>query len=132
MQQLGNNMDTPIVVTLDDYHKAAVATAVYPEFKLDKGDHLHQAGQILYPVLGLVGEAGEVAEKVKKIIRDKGSEISNEDRAEIIKELGDVLWYITSIASKLNVGLDTVAQTNIDKLYSRMGRGKLQGSGDNR
>jgi NTP pyrophosphatase (non-canonical NTP hydrolase) len=126
-------MNTPTVVTLLDYHRAAVATAVYPEFEFSKNKNaIHQAGQIMYPVLGLVGEAGEVAEKLKKIIRDKGSNISNEDRAEIIKELGDVLWYITSIASKLNVELDTVAQTNIDKLYSRMERNKLQGSGDNR
>jgi len=83
-------------------------------------------------VLGLVGEAGEVAEKYKKIIRDKEGIISEEDRKELLKELGDVLWYVAVISSYLEMPLEEVAQGNIDKLSSRKRRGTQSGSGDNR
>lgn len=83
-------------------------------------------------ILGLTGEAGEVAEKFKKIIRDKNGELSEEDKNEIIKELGDVLWYISIIAKYMDVALEDVATTNIEKLTDRKSRNKLSGSGDNR
>lgn len=83
-------------------------------------------------VLGLVGEAGEVAEKYKKLIRDKKGEISEEDRQEIVKELGDVLWYISAMADYMKVPLSEVAQKNLDKVFSRKSRGVSRGSGDNR
>lgn len=87
---------------------------------------------IIYPVLGLSGEAGEISEKIKKIFRDKKGEITAEDKEMLKLELGDVLWYLTQIASELEVELEDVAQKNIEKLYSRMERGKLGGSGDKR
>ena len=83
-------------------------------------------------VLGLVGEAGETADKVKKILRDKDGTISDEDRDLIVKELGDTLWYIAAIARYLGVPLSEVASENIDKLESRRQRNKLHGEGDER
>lgn len=83
-------------------------------------------------VLGLTGEAGETADKVKKLLRDKDGELSDEDRNEIAKELGDVIWYVASIARYLNVSFSEVAKMNIDKLASRKKRNKLHGAGDNR
>lgn len=83
-------------------------------------------------LLGLPGEAGEVAEKFKKVIRDKNGEISEEDRAEIVKELGDVTWYIATISRYLGVPFSEVAKGNIEKLSSRLERGKIHGKGDNR
>jgi NTP pyrophosphatase (non-canonical NTP hydrolase) len=92
---------------------------------------LTEAG-FLEKVLGLTGEAGETADKVKKIVRDKGGKYTNEDKAEIVKELGDVMWYLAGIARYLNVDFSEVAEGNIQKLESRFNRGKISGSGDNR
>ena len=83
-------------------------------------------------VLGLAGEAGEATDKVKKILRDHGGEISEEDREGLLKELGDVLWYVASVARYLDEPLSKVAKGNLEKLESRLQRGKLGGSGDNR
>lgn len=83
-------------------------------------------------VLGLTGEAGETADKIKKILRDKNGELSDEDRKAISKELGDVLWYLTSIARYLDVPLSEVASQNIAKLEDRYQRNKIHGAGDNR
>ena len=83
-------------------------------------------------VLGLAGEAGETADKVKKLLRDKNGEISDEDRDEIVKELGDVIWYVASIARYLGVPFSEVARKNVEKLTSRKERNKLHGAGDNR
>ena len=106
----------------NEYQKESRKTAVYPN-----------AGKnYIYPTLGLAGESGEVAEKIKKVIRDKKGKIDGETREAIKKELGDVLWYISQIASELNLSLDDVAESNIEKLFSRMKRDKLKGSGDNR
>ena len=82
--------------------------------------------------LGLTGEAGEVADKIKKIIRDKDGKISDEDRAAVAKELGDTLWYLAAIARYLDISLSEVAKGNIEKLESRYQRNKLHGEGDNR
>ena len=109
-------------MTLNEYQEKSRKTAKYP----DAGKNF------IYPTLGLAGEAGEVAEKVKKIIRDEGGAVSNEKREEIKKELGDVLWYVAQIATELGISLDDVAEANIEKLYSRLERGVLGGSGDNR
>ena len=105
--------------------------------EIKKFDLFEQTDNVLEPafmakVLGLPGEAGEVSEKFKKIIRDKGGKISTEDKNEIIKELGDVTWYVATIARYLGVSFSEVAEGNIDKLSSRMERGKLHGRGDNR
>ena len=83
-------------------------------------------------ILGLSGESGEVAEKFKKILRDKNGQISDEDRMEIAKELGDVLWYIATISRYLGMPLEDVANINIEKLASRKDRNKLHGKGDDR
>lgn len=86
----------------------------------------------LEEVLGLAGEAGEAVDKVKKIIRDKGGKFTESDKGEIIKELGDVLWYLAGISRYLDVDFSEVAKGNIEKLESRLKRGKIGGSGDNR
>ena len=86
----------------------------------------------IYPVLGLCGESGEIAEKIKKVIRDEGGIISEQKKEEIKKELGDVLWYISQIGVELGLSLDAVAKGNIEKLQSRLERNKISGSGDNR
>jgi len=106
----------------NQYQEKSRKTAIYP----DKGKNY------IYPTLGLAGESGEVAEKIKKVIRDKGGVIDDETREMIKKELGDVLWYVSQIASELNLSLDEIAEGNIEKLYSRLERGKIGGSGDNR
>ena len=85
-----------------------------------------------YPVMGLTEEAGEVAGKFAKIIRDKKGVITQNDKNEIIKELGDVLWMVNEIALRLDCSLQHVAHVNIEKLTSRLKRGKINGSGDNR
>lgn len=85
-----------------------------------------------YPVMGLTEEAGEVAGKFAKIIRDKKGVITQDDKDEIIKELGDVLWMVSEIAERLDCSLQYVAHVNIEKLTSRLKRGKINGSGDNR
>ena len=87
---------------------------------------------VIYPALGLVNEAGEVAGKIKKVFRDKGGAISEETRQALKAELGDVLWYIAQVATELDLSLDDVAESNIAKLYDRLDRGTLQGDGDNR
>ena len=110
-------------MTFEEYQKQALGT------RLSTGDDFKD---LLHWVLGINGEAGEVAEKVKKIIRDKGGHISVEDKQELAKELGDVLWYLAVLADQLGVPLEAIADQNLDKLRSRKERGVLGGSGDNR
>src|SRR5437773_6391206 len=86
-------------------------------------------GQIVYPTLGLANEAGEVAGKIKKIFRDKGGMITEEDRQALKHELGDVLWYLTQICTELDLTLAEVAAANLEKLFSRLERGTIQGDG---
>ena len=105
-----------------EYQKKSRKTALYPNL----GDN------IVYPTLGLVGEAGEVAEKVKKLIRDKKNVVDDKFKNEIEKELGDVLWYISQISTELELDMEGIAEKNIEKLYSRLDRGVIGGSGDNR
>ena len=109
-----------------EYQKESRVTALYPEV----------GNNFVYPTLGLVGEAGEIAEKVKKLFRDKNTftprEVSADDRVEIAKELGDVLWYVAQVASEFGVELEDIATGNIEKLRSRMERNTLHGDGDNR
>ncbi len=107
---------------LTDYQERSRVTAVYP----DAGANL------LYPTLGLCGEAGEVAEKVKKMVRDDGGVLSAQRRDALAGELGDVLWYVAQLATEAGLDLDAIARANLDKLRSREGRGVLGGSGDER
>ena len=110
-------------MTFGEYQKRALTTVISQNDSFK--DTLHW-------VLGINGEAGEVAEKVKKIIRDKNGVISQQDKLELGKELGDVLWYLAVFAHDLGLSLDQIAGENLDKLKSRKARGALQGSGDNR
>lgn len=87
---------------------------------------------IIYPILGLVGEAGEIAEKAKKLFRDDNGILTKERKAIIKKELGDVLWYIAEICTRMEIDMHDVAKDNIEKLLSRKTRGTLRGDGDNR
>lgn len=109
-------------MNFEEYQKKSRETAVYP----NKGNNF------IYPVLGLVGEAGEVAEKIKKVLRDDKGIVDDQKKEEIKKELGDVLWYLAQIATELNLSLDEIVETNLEKLESRKQRNKLHGSGDNR
>ncbi|MDE3070591.1 MAG: nucleoside triphosphate pyrophosphohydrolase family protein [Acidobacteriota bacterium] len=106
---------------LSDYQALSRRTAGYP-----------REAWLAYPALGLAGEAGEVAEHVKKAIRDDGGAIGEERRAAMSRELGDVLWYLAQLATELGLDLDEIASQNIEKLASRQRRGVLQGSGDDR
>ena len=90
----------------------------------------HPDHQIVYPTLGLTNEAGEVAGKVKKIFRDKNGVISEEDRQALKGELGDVLWYLAQICTELDLSLEEVAHANLEKLFSRLERCTIKGSGD--
>jgi len=113
-------------MTIDDYSTQALTTLL--------GEHDTQdiSPQLMAQVLGLVGEGGEVAEKFKKIIRDNKGVMTDDDKKEIIKELGDILWYINSVSNLLGYSLSQVAESNLDKVLSRKDRGVTVGSGDNR
>lgn len=111
---------------LDKYQKRA---AKYDLFETTTD--LNSPG-FLEKILGLAGEAGEAADKVKKILRDKGGYANEQDKAELAKELGDVLWYIANVARYLDMDLSDIAKGNIEKLSSRQKRNKLHGEGDNR
>lgn len=91
-----------------------------------------QGYDVIYPALGLCGEAGEVAEKVKKVFRDKRGKFSQEDKDAIVKELGDTLWYVACVAYDLGIDLNTVAKVQVLKAKDREKRGVVRGSGDNR
>lgn len=108
-------------MTFNDYQENAVKTAIYGE-----------GNKVIYPTLGLCGEAGEVAEKIKKVLRDKGGVFDQETKEAIKLELGDVLWYIANIANDLGIDLYDVAEKNIEKLESRRQRNLIHGNGDNR
>jgi NTP pyrophosphatase (non-canonical NTP hydrolase) len=107
---------------LNEYQEEALRTAFYP----------NQGNNLYYPVLGLCGEAGEVAEKIKKIMRDKSGIVSDADRRALKKELGDVLWYLAITADELGFRLSDVAKTNVEKLADREKRNLLSGEGDDR
>jgi NTP pyrophosphatase (non-canonical NTP hydrolase) len=114
-------------MNFSEYQQKAIAT----DLSAGKG---HQIMSIAFmdKVLGLLGESGEIAEKFKKILRDKNAELDDTGRQELVKELGDVLWYIALLAHYLDIPLDDIATKNISKLASRKTRGVLAGSGDNR
>ena len=104
------------------YQKNARLTAQYPNL----------GSNYIYPTLGLVGEAGEVAEKVKKVIRDKKGLFDDESKKGLKKELGDVLWYVSNLCTEFNYSLDDIALENLEKLKLRAAKGKISGSGDDR
>lgn len=108
-------------MTLNEYQQKALETAIYDKNYV-----------VIYPALGMCGEAGEVADKVKKVIRDDNQEFTPEKKKEIAKEIGDVLWYCATLAHDLGFTLEQIGEMNYEKLHSRQVRGQLHGSGDNR
>jgi NTP pyrophosphatase (non-canonical NTP hydrolase) len=108
-------------MTFAEYEEMVKKISIYPP-----------SHKILYPALGLAGEAGEVANKVKKLIRDGFNNQPKDWRENIASEIGDVLWYCVALSNDLNVPISTVAKNNMDKLLSRFERGTLGGSGDKR
>ena len=110
-------------MNFDEYQKQALTTAItHPDPLMDK----------TIWAMGVSGEAGEVIEKWKKIVAYKDGKISDEDLAELSKELGDVVWYIAVLADSLGLSLGDIMQNNLDKLASRKQRGVTKGQGDNR
>ena len=108
------------------YQRFTCSTRIYPSSQ-----------GIVYNLFGIAGEAGEIFEKVKKLIRDKKKKItkkglSKKDKLEIIKELGDLIWYISTLSDELGYTLEEVISINVKKLTSRKRRNKLKGCGDNR
>ena len=112
-------------ITLNEYQAMALETAIYPE-----------EFRVIYPALGITGEAGEVSDKIKKLIRDKGYKggpiESVKDREDIALELGDVLWYVATAANDIGYTLEHIAMMNYMKLQKRKEQGKISGSGDHR
>lgn len=104
------------------YQTRSRATAKYPVI----------GHGVIYPTLGLTNEAGEVAGKIKKIFRDKGGQVGQAERDLLKAELGDVLWYLSQVATELELSLDEIAAQNLAKLLDRQERGVIQGDGDNR
>ena len=122
--------------TFNEYQSMAAYTAIYPgrgkTYKVQEGDHTIEIPLgLMYVGLGL-GEAGEVQGKIKKILRDNGGVVTGEVRMAIAKEIGDELWYLSQIATELQLFLEDIASENIAKLLDRKARGVLQGSGDDR
>ncbi len=109
-------------MNFSNYQTKSRRTAKYPSI----------GHPVIYPTLGLTNEAGEVAGKIKKIFRDKGGVINAADKEALKSELGDVLWYLAQVCTELELSLDEVAEYNIEKLFSRLERGKIGGEGDNR
>lgn len=109
-------------MTFDDYQQAALRTAADTKQKFE----------LFHLVLGLVGETGEIAEKMKKWIRDQNAEESKIDKADLTKELGDVLWYAAVLAHYFDISFDDIASKNIAKLADRQQRNVLRGAGDDR
>ncbi len=110
-------------LTFNEYQEFTNSTAVYTGGSREG---------LYYTALGLAGEAGETADKIKKVMRDAGGEVSPEKAVDIAKELGDVLWYVSQLAREIGYDLNKVALMNKEKLLGRKARGTLKGSGDNR
>lgn len=110
-------------MNFDEYQEQAATTALFT------GDDFMD---LLHWTLGVGGEAGEITEKIKKIVRDKHGQLDNSDKEDLMKEVGDVLWYLAVLSRHLGYDFSEVAQANLDKLKSRQERNKLGGSGDNR
>lgn len=109
-------------MTFEEYQNKARQTAIYPD----------QGKNFVYISLGLAGEGGEIADKVKKILRDKKGIIDAETKKEMCYELGDVLWYVSQMGVELGLSLEEIAEKNLEKIFSRKERGVIGGSGDGR
>lgn len=112
------------IPSFKQYQERAEKTAVYPGQGTSSG--------LMYATLGLAGEAGEIANKVKKVFRDDEGDVTTRRRDDLRQELGDVLWYVSALAQELGLDLGKIARDNLGKLESRAERGKLKGEGDDR
>jgi len=111
-----------MVMNFDEYQKGSKKTAIYPK-----------KNKYIYTTLGLLGEAGEIAEKMKRIYRgEDDGKITEQRKQAIAKEIGDLLWYLNQLATELNLSVNDIAEDNLKKLFSRKRRGKIKGDGDNR
>lgn len=108
----------------DEYQTLAARTGFY--------NHSDKQYVLMYLSMGLAGEAGEVVEKIKHVVRDQKSVITEEKRELLKKEIGDVLWYASQIAREFDLSFDEVARHNIDKLADRAKRGVIKSEGDTR
>lgn len=115
-----------------DYQKDVSVTAKYPHLKIiiDDGDPIDVPW--LYPLLGVLGETGELAEKFKKLVRDRNGHFEEGELHLFQKEAGDIVWYLNRLALSLKTTLEDVARQNVEKVLSRLSRGKIGGSGDDR
>ena len=118
-------------MNINEYQLAAHGFADYTLPFVTEGEKPTRIDYV-YPVMGLAEEAGEVSGKFAKAVRDCKGVISEERKTEIVKELGDVCWFVAEICTLLNVSMEEVMQKNIDKLTSRKERGVIKGEGDNR
>lgn len=109
-------------MTFDEYQKQSKKTAQYSDF----------VPPFVYLTMGLAGESGETIDKIKKVVRNNNGKFTPEDLQEIKKELGDVLWYLSQLATQFDMSLEDVASTNLDKLFDRLKRNKIRSRGDNR
>ena len=109
-------------MTFEEYQNKARHTANYPNV----------GNNFIYVALGLAGEGGEVAEKVKKLLRDKNGVMDEETKKAMCYELGDVLWYVSQMGIELGLSLEEIAAKNLEKIFSRKDRGAIGGSGDER
>lgn len=127
-------IDSERDLTFNFYSSIADLTAVYPEISaiMDGNPRVTVDLSIMYPALKLAGEAGEVAEQIGKMIRDDSGVMSEERREKIIRELGDVLWYVNAIANEIGETMEHIARVNIAKLAKRRDEGTLKGSGSDR
>ena len=119
---LGDLFEEDKDLTFGKYQRLARKTAVYP----NKGANAN------YAIIGLLGEAGELANKWKKVIRDDAGVITAERRKDMVAEIGDILWYVASLATEIGVDMEDIAQGNLNKLFKRYEKGVLHGDGDNR
>ena len=121
-QWITDAQENPWPLDFNDYQKAAATTADYARMGRNPN----------YPALGLAGEAGEVCEHIKKVERDDAGIVTPKRLEALKKEIGDVLWYIATLCTELDLSLADVAQGNLDKLADRKARGVIHGSGDER
>jgi NTP pyrophosphatase (non-canonical NTP hydrolase) len=109
-------------MTLNEYQEKAWLTAKYPNIY----------NNLIYPTLGLAGEAGEIANKVKKIQRDDNGILTLNRREQLIEEIGDALWYIAAMATEIGTSIEAIAIRNVEKLEGRLHNNSINGEGDER
>ena len=129
-------------MTFEENQKAVHETAEYPEIIVSDQNRLDAItsdtppnnirSNYIYPALGLAGEAGEVVEKIKKVVRNNNGVINQKETNEIFKEIGDVFWYCTELINCLGGSIEEVLQMNLDKLKDRSERNMIKSQGDNR